>query len=219
MHQRSPPSREEVVKAREGREVLLEDEHALGLDDLADLAVRVVRGCRTCARPVGHASRHAGMRPLRVRCRQKVHFSTTPLKRGRFERYPWFGLIRSGGTLRRAPVEAAREIRARHDAEPAADAPAVVDHDDAIGLLPRRADRTRLHAGRVVALVALHGQVELALRGDLLVVVVRRWTPRSRASPPPSPARGCSESPGRPAGCSRARRPPRSAGSRCTPRG
>ena len=37
------PQREEVVKAREGREVLLEDVHALGLDDLADLAVRIVQ--------------------------------------------------------------------------------------------------------------------------------------------------------------------------------
>ena len=83
--------------------------------------------------------------------------------------------MRSGGMLGRRPVEAAREVRARHDAEAAADAPAVVDDDDAVGLLPGGAHGAGADAGRVVALVALHGQVELALGGHLLVgPVVRR---------------------------------------------
>jgi len=36
--------------------------------------------------PVGHASRHAGSRPSRVRCRQNVHFSITPCGRTRLLR-------------------------------------------------------------------------------------------------------------------------------------
>ena len=36
--------------------------------------------------PVGQTSTQAGISPRRVRCRQNVHFSTTPLTRGRLDR-------------------------------------------------------------------------------------------------------------------------------------
>ncbi len=70
------------------------------------------------------------------------------------------------------PVEVARPVGAGGHAVAAADAPVVVDHDDAVGLLPGGADRAHLGARRVVALLAGDGEVEVALARHLVGLVV-----------------------------------------------
>ncbi len=72
-----------------------------------------------------------------------------------------------------------------------------------------------LHAGRVVALLALHRHVELVrVRHRVVVVAVAACQVDRR--PSPSPARGCSELLGRAGrGCSPGGRPRRTCGSRC----
>lgn len=54
-----------------------------------------------------------------------------------------------------------RVVRTRGLTVAAADAPVIIDHDDAVLLLPRRLDRADVHARRVVAVLALHGHIEL----------------------------------------------------------
>jgi hypothetical protein len=75
------------------------------------------------------------------------------------------------GNLRLAPVEVARPVGTRGDAVPATDAPVVVDDDDPVGLLPGRLRRAGRDAGRILALLAGDGQIELVLGGHLVVVV------------------------------------------------
>src|SRR5207249_3888051 len=54
----------------------------------------------------------------------------------------------------------------------AAHAAVIIDYHDAIGLLPRGLDGAHLGAGRVAAMVALHGHVEMALARHRLGVVI-----------------------------------------------
>src|SRR5581483_8504101 len=76
-----------------------------------------------------------------------------------------------GAEARLPPVEAARAVGARRHAAATADAPVGVDRHDAVGLLPGRLDRARLDAGRVLALLAGDGEVEL-VRARLVLLVV-----------------------------------------------
>src|ERR1019366_2381885 len=165
--------REEVVEGWEGRELLLEDIHALARDDLADLAVGIVqvaefaRAGRARLQARGHAALARAVQTERALLDHAL--GARPVGQVALV---GVDALRRDGRLR--PVEAPREVRTGHDAEAAADAPAVVDDDNPVGLLPRRADGTRPDARRVIALVALHGQVELVLDGHLLVLAVVR---------------------------------------------
>jgi len=61
-----------------------QDINALALQDVRHFTV----GSSTCRTSESRRtdSTQAGKRPARARCRQNVHFSITPLDRGRFER-------------------------------------------------------------------------------------------------------------------------------------
>src|SRR6266508_4280431 len=74
-----------------------------------------------------------------------------------------------GRNLRRAPVEAARPVGAGGHTVAAPDAPVVVDDRDAVRFLPGGADGADLHTRRISALEALGAQVEVALRGHLVL--------------------------------------------------
>ena len=103
---------------------------------------------------------------------QNVHFSTTPFGRGRLPEVVRLRVELVRRDRRLAPVEVARAVRAGRHAVAAADAPVVVDHDDAVRLRPGGAGRADLRARRVAALLARHRHVEVALLGHLGGLVV-----------------------------------------------
>src|SRR5512139_2126135 len=153
--------RVEVVELRVGGELLLEDEDALRLHHLADLALGVEEVAEL-ARADGadlHARGVAAVARALDAERALLHDALRPRP------VPQVVLHRVqllGRELRLRPVHVARAVRARRHAAAAADAPIVVDDDDAVRLLPRRLRRADLHARWVAALLALHREVELA---------------------------------------------------------
>ena len=113
-------------------------------------------------------------------------------------------------------VEAPRPVGTGCLAVAAADAPVVVDHRDAVGLLPGGMHRADLDAGRILALLALHRHVEVALfRHRLRSVVVLGVVDVKRAMRHLA-ARGCTGSRDCATGCSPRRRRGRICGSQCS---
>ncbi len=119
--------------------------------------------------PVGQASTHDGSRPCRVRWMQKVHFSDHALLARAIAEVMLVGIDFRCRHVGGAPVEATRPVRARCHAIAAPDAPVVVNHHDAIGLLPGGADGADTGARRVGTLEALRPQVEVALGRDFVL--------------------------------------------------
>src|SRR6266545_1139524 len=78
----------------------------------------------------------------------------------------------AGGEGGLGPVEVAGAVGAGGHAVAAADAPVVVDDHDAVLLGPGGAGGADLGAGRVLALLAAHGDVEVAVFGNFGGVVV-----------------------------------------------
>jgi hypothetical protein len=70
------------------------------------------------------------------------------------------------------PVEDPSFIGAGRDAVPAPNAPVVIHHHKAVGFLPGGMDRTNFHAGRVLAVLALNGQIDKTLLGNESSVIV-----------------------------------------------
>src|SRR5512142_1872980 len=127
----------EVVELRVRGELLLEDEDALPLHHLPDLALRIEEVAELAradradldARRVAPAARPLDAEgallddALRARAVAEVVLVRVQLGRGQ---------------LRLRPVEVARAVGAARHAAAAADAPVVVDDHDAVRLLPRR---------------------------------------------------------------------------------
>ncbi len=82
------------------------------------------------------------------------------------------GLISFSGMVGCGPVEVARAVGAGGHAVAAADAPVVIDHHDAVLLRPGGAGGADLGAGRILALLAGHRDVEVAFLGNLGGMVV-----------------------------------------------
>src|SRR5262245_41658579 len=160
-----------VPELRLGPEVLLEPKDLLVREHPADLAV----GIQEVAE---HArARRAGLDTRRVPALARpLDAEGALLDHAAFpEPVPevvLLGVHLVGGNDGIAPVEAPRVVRAGRDAVAAADAPVVVDHDDAVRLHPGGLDRTDVHAGRVLAVEALRADVEVPGRGDLVEEVV-----------------------------------------------
>jgi hypothetical protein len=73
------------------------------------------------------------------------------------------------------PVEDSPLIGAGCDAVPATDAPVIINHDDTIRFLPGGVDRTYLHAGRLLTLLTLNGEIDESLfRNQVGVIVMFR---------------------------------------------
>src|SRR3972149_924399 len=163
----------EVVELRLGIQLPLEDEPPLVLDHEADLASRVKQvselagpdGADLDARRIfplhlpgalhaeGALLDHPdGPRPVPQVMRVGVHIPG-----------------RQAGFL---PVEMPRPVWARRHAVPAADAPVVIHHHDAVVFLPGRLNRTNLGARRIFTLLALDGHVEMPFLGDVRRVVI-----------------------------------------------
>jgi hypothetical protein len=70
------------------------------------------------------------------------------------------------------PVEDSPLIGAGCDAVPATDAPVIINHDDTIGFLPGGVDRTYFHAGRLLALLTLNGEIDKSLFWNQVRVIV-----------------------------------------------
>jgi hypothetical protein len=58
------------------------------------------------------------------------------------------------------PIKDSSLIRACRDTIPATDAPVVIHHDDPVRFLPRGMDRTYFYTGRILALLALNGEID-----------------------------------------------------------
>ncbi len=80
---------------------------------------------------------------------QKLHFSTTPLVR---VGYSGFTLLDERPRV--PPVEAPGSVRTTGHTVPTSDAPVEIHHDDAILTPPCGPGGTKLHAGRIIALIA-----------------------------------------------------------------
>jgi hypothetical protein len=74
--------------------------------------------------------------------------------------------------LNLSPIELTGIVGTGGHASAAADAPIIVYDDDTVGFCPGRFDRTALDTGRVFAVLAGHGQVEMSFVGNFLVIVV-----------------------------------------------
>src|ERR1035441_549087 len=163
-----PASYVKVVKEPGRRAQLLFqlDEHALGAKDVGHLALRIkdVAELSRSDRANFDASRIAAHpcaldaemtllhHPLASRAVPQVrHVQVQPFFRDRR-----FGEIKMPGP-----------IGAGGFTIPAADAPVVVDHRNAVRLLPSRVHGANLHARRIFALLALHRHVEISLFRDL----------------------------------------------------
>jgi hypothetical protein len=73
------------------------------------------------------------------------------------------------------PVEDSALVRTGCNAIPAADAPIIVNHDDSIRFLPGGVNRTYLHTGGLLALLALDGEIdESFFRNEVRVIVMFR---------------------------------------------
>ena len=83
-----------------------------------------------------------------------------------------FGIEPLLGNRGLGEIETPRPIGAGGLAIAAADAPVVIDHRDAVRLLPGGVHRADLDAGRVLALLALHRHVEKALLRHRLGIVI-----------------------------------------------
>src|SRR5665647_1092742 len=147
------------------------DEHPLGAEDVGDFAVRV--------KDVAKFSRSGGadFEARRVSAHARaldaemtfLHHALAPRAIAEIGHVGIEPLLRNLGL---GEVETPRPIRAGGFAVAAADAPVVIDHGDAVFLLPRGVDGANLHAGRVLALLALHRHVEEPFLGHLLEIVI-----------------------------------------------
>jgi hypothetical protein len=82
------------------------------------------------------------------------------------------------------PVEHPSLIRTGGNAVPAADAPVVIDHHKPVRFLPGCMDRANLHAGRVLAVLALNGQIKKPfLRYERRIIVMLGFIEFDQASP------------------------------------
>src|SRR5208283_5638511 len=150
----------------------LEDEDSLVPEDVGDLALRI-EDVAEFAR-AGRADLDAGGVAARAGALDAemalLHHPLAPGPVAQVGHVEVELLLRDRGG---GEVEAPREIGAGRLAVAAADAPVVVDHRYAVRLLPGRLHRADLHAGRVLALVALDRHVEDArLRHRLRRIVV-----------------------------------------------
>src|SRR5262245_11093491 len=154
---------EVVIKPRRSPQLLLElHKHPLVFEDVANLAV----GIENVSELAGAGGTHFEARRIFSRARaldtEVAFLHHALLARTIAEvRHVRIDLVR--GNLRLRPVESPREVGTRGFAIPAADAPVVIDHRDAVRFGPRRLRRTHLHARRVAALLALHRHVEKSL--------------------------------------------------------
>src|SRR5664279_3507433 len=149
----------EVEKPRERIQFFLEHQDPLVLDDVADLACRVQNIAELAS--ANGADLHAGWVPAGARALDTegalFHHAlgARPV--------PQVVHVRvhlRGRKCRLGPVEMASAVRARSHAVAAADAPVVIDHDDAILLHPGGASGTDFGAGRIFALLAAHRNIE-----------------------------------------------------------
>jgi hypothetical protein len=75
--------------------------------------------------------------------------------------------------IRFCPVEDPSFIRACSDTVPASNTPVVIYNDDSVRFLPGCMDRTYLHAGRLLALLTLNGEIDKTLfRYNIRIIIV-----------------------------------------------
>src|SRR5579872_5437635 len=152
----------EVEEPRERIQFLFEHQHALIFDDVADLAggVENVAEFPRAHRANLHARRIAPGAGALDAEGAFLHYAFGP---GPVAEVVGVGIdlvLRHAGL---GPIEVARAVGAGRHAVAAADAPVVVDHHDAILLGPGGAGGADLGAGRVLALLAAHRDVEVAI--------------------------------------------------------
>jgi hypothetical protein len=70
------------------------------------------------------------------------------------------------------PIKDSSLIRACRDTVPATDAPVVIHHDDPVWFLPRGMDRTYLHTGRILTLLALNGEIDESFFWNQIRVII-----------------------------------------------
>jgi len=79
------------------------------------------------------------------------------------------------GNVRFAPIENPSFIGTGCDAISTTDAPVIIHNHNSIRLLPGRMDRTDLHTGRILTLLALNGKIDIPfLRNRIRIVVMFR---------------------------------------------
>src|ERR1035438_4643213 len=161
----------EVEEPRYGVQFLFQNQHALVLDDVADLTVfveeitelsrahRANLDARRIAPGTGALDAEGTLFDDALGARAVAQVVSIGIE-----------FLVGNGWL--GPVEMPRSIGASRHAVTAADAPVVIDHHDAVALDPGGAGGAYLGAGRVLAMLAPDGHVEMSLFGNLGGVVV-----------------------------------------------
>src|SRR6266581_1041948 len=135
------------------------DEHAFGPEDVGDFAVRI-EDVAELPRAGGTDFEARGVFSLARALDAEMAFLHHALPPGAIAEIGHLRIDSFFGNLRLREVEPAREVRTRGFAIATPDAPVVINHRDAVLLLPGGVNGTNLHAGRVFTLLALHGHVE-----------------------------------------------------------
>src|SRR5512143_537170 len=166
--------RKEIIELGIGIQVLFQPEHSLVLYCIANLAVRVeqITELPRTNRTGFHASRVSAVsRPLDAEG-ALLHDSLITRPVAQVVRLR-IDLLRLSVRLR--PVKMASTVGTGGHAVPAADAPVIIDDDDAVRLLPGGLRRAGANAGRIFALLTLNGHIKVIGFGNQgrIVILVR----------------------------------------------
>ena len=161
---------EEVEELRFEAEFLLEDKDALVFEHVADLGGGIIEIPKD-ARAGGTCLQTGWQAAIPRAVQAEGAFLHHALRTDAVAEVALVWINLCGGDLRLLPVEAAGVIRTRGLAVAAADAPVVIHDDDSVFFLPGGLDRADIDAGRMLALLALHGHVVFVRLRDGMVVV------------------------------------------------
>src|ERR1039458_4054132 len=161
----------EVKEPRDGVQLLFQNQHAFVLDDVADLAMGI-EDVAELTRAHRADFDAGGVAALARALDTEGALLDHALGPRAVAEVVGVGIDFVFGNGRGFPVEVPRAVGAGRHAVAAADAPVVIDDHDAVLLSPGGACRADLGAGRILALLAADGDVEVAFFGDLGRIVV-----------------------------------------------
>ena len=164
---------EEIIELRIRIQVFLQPEDSFVLDRIPDLAVRIKEvaefsGANRTGLDTGRVP--AGFVPDTLDA--EGAFFNNSLVSGPVAEIMRLGIDLFRRSVRSSPVKLPGAVRAGGHAVPAADAPVIVNHHNAVRFFPCGLGRTGPYAGRIFALLALHRHVEIIFLRNLLRIIV-----------------------------------------------
>jgi hypothetical protein len=161
----------EVIKLRFCTQIFLEPKDPLAIDDVPNLAVgieKIPKFPRPCGTGFHTGWISSGPHPLDT----KGAFVHGTFHSGSISKVVDGRVYLLFGNVRLCPVENPSFVRAGCNAVSASNTPVVIHHDDPIRFLPGGVDRTYLHAGRLLTLLALNREIDESLLGNQFRVIV-----------------------------------------------